>query len=315
MANFANIDSLEYGVRQPGDFITEMIVSSGVHSRYSVYDEVKHKQNIPIFGATLAFGTDFCTFDPQSTVSITEKEVTVKNYKWAFKNCKTALQQSYRALAMKKGANNEETMDNEFKDWVLMHFAELAGKHVGSVATTEIFAEIAGDAAVNKANGAAGSLQASKTKAGVLEVLEAAWSALPKNMYLANFGVKDAVVENEDKPMKSNLAFFLPWEVYKAAHIALASTMSLQTRQDIESGKIPLQYMGIELLVNPEQAEDKILIANPANFLTLVDDLSDVRAIQSKWVPELSSDYIWGQFTIGFSYRVSAEILEFTLKQ
>ena len=313
MANFANINSLEYGVRQPGDFITEMIVSSGVHSRYSVYDGVKHKQNIPIFGATLAFGNDFCVFDPQSTASVTEKEVTVKNYKWAFKNCKTALQQSYRALMMRKGANNEESMDSEFKDWVLMHFAELAGKHVGAVATQEIFAEIASDAAVNKEAGAAGSVADSKDPLKVLAVLAAAWNKLPKNMYTANFGLPGTVVENEDKPMASNLVMFLPWEVFKAAHVALASTMSLQTRADIESGRIPLQYMGVELLVNPEQSADKIVIANPANFLTMVDEIADVRAIQSKWMPELSSDYLWGQFTIGFSYRVSAEILEVTL--
>jgi len=44
----------------------------------------------------------------------------------------------------------------------------------------------------------------------------------------------------------------------------------------------------------------------------LTDDYSDVEAIQAAYKPELSSDYLWGQFTIGFSYKKGEDIVYYT---
>ena len=104
------IADLEYGNRTPSEFIAATILSAGVHQHYSLFDGVKDKQQIPIFAGSLTWGTDLCKFDPQSVASIDEKEFVTNNYKWAFKNCKTALQRSYRSLMLKQGQNNPETM-------------------------------------------------------------------------------------------------------------------------------------------------------------------------------------------------------------
>lgn len=309
MANFTTLATLDWANRLPEEFLQSVLLQSGVHKNYSIYDGVKSKMQIPIFSGQLTFGNDFCTFDPQSQVDITEKEFSTTNYKWAFKNCKTALQTTYKSLLLRKGANNDETIDAQFMDWIMTYFADLAGKKVGEVATAEIKTEIAADASVNKISGAAGSLQDSKDATKVLGVLKNIFSGITKEMYLSHFQVNGVT----SSAAGEGLAFILPWEMYQAAHIALSTNLSFQERQEIEAGKLPLKYLGIPLIVNPDAADTDVIVSPLDNFVTVVDDIADVRAIQKKYIEELSSDYIWGQFTIGFSYKVSEKILAYTL--
>ena len=301
------IAQLDYGNRTPSEFIAATIISSGVHKHYSLYDGVKDKQQIPVFAGSLTWGNDMCVFDPQSVASIDEKEFVTKNYKWAFKNCKTALQRSYRSLMMKKGMNNAETMDSDFKDWVFDYFSELAGQHVGKLAHDELATQITADANVNKVAGAAGAAAKIIDPATVLAELQIVFSAMTKEMYLTNFAVNGVI-----KDQGVTLAFVLPYEVYQAAHVALSTTMTHKERIDIEAGVLPLKFLGIPLFVDPEMAATRVILAPLDNFITVVDDIADVKAIQTKYMEELSSDYLWGQFTIGFGYKKSELIVEYT---
>jgi len=301
------IASLEYGNRTPSEFIAQTIIGAGVHGQFSLYDGVKDKQQIPVFAGSLTWGTDLCTFDPQSVASIDEKEFVTKNYKWAFKNCKTALQRSYRSLMLKQGQNNSETMDSDFKDWVFDYFSKLASQHVSSLASSELATQITADANVNKTAGAAGSAGRLIADATVLDELQIIFKLMTEEMYLTNFSVQGVTTDQT-----SGLAFVLPYEAYVAAHIALTNNMTFNERQMIETGKLPLQYMGIPLYVDVNQAADRVILAPLDNFVVVVDDIADVKAIQTKYMEELSSDYLWGQFTIGFGYKKSELIVEYT---
>ena len=306
-----SIAELDYGNRTPSEFLQALLIASGVHNAYSVFDGVKDKQQIPIFDGDIVFGTDFCQFDPQSTATIDEKEFGTLNYKWAFKNCKTSLQRSYRSMLMQKGANNAETMDSQFKDWLYDHFSFLSGKHVGEVAETEIQAEITGDGAVNKTTGVAGSLEEAQDETTVISVLTTIFKGLPREMYLSH--VKAAGVE-ENKGI-GNLSIQLPFEVYQAYHLA-TSVESIKDQGGIaavKAGAKPDSFMGMKVILNPNILAEKIKIADLNNFVTVVDDLADIKGIQAKYYEEISSDYLWGQFTIGFSYKISEEIYEYTL--
>lgn len=300
------IADLEYGNRTQSEFIAATIISSGIHKHYSLYDGVKDKQQIPVFSGSLTWGTDLCVFDPQSVASIDEKEFTANNYKWAFKNCKTALQRSYRSLMLKQGANNAETMDSQFKDWVFDTFSELAGQKIGKLAHDEIKTQILADANVNKVAGAAGSAAAMIDASSVLAQLQIIFKSMTKEMYMTAFDENGVI-----KDQSISLAYVLPFEVYQAAHIALTNNMTFNERAQIEAGKLPLKYMGIPIYLDPEMAADRVLLAPLDNFVTVVDDIADVRAIQTKYIEELSSDYLWGQFTIGFGYKKSELIVEY----
>jgi hypothetical protein len=303
------IADLEYGKRDPQEFIQDMITSSGIHANYSIFDGVKDKQQLPIFKGTLVFGNNICEFDPQSTADITEKEFTVNNYKWAFKNCKTALQRSYRSLMLKKGANNDETMDSQFKDWIYDHFSFLAGKHVGQVATTEIQDEIDNDGAVNKETGAAGSLPDSQDPTAIEALMDDIYQKIPENMFIGQFN-PDGTVNNVSG---EGLTFLLPVGMYRALHIALNKKYTTSEKEQIEKGTLVPSYMGIPIMVNPDADDSDVIVSRLDNFVTVVDELGDVEAIQSKYYEELSSDYLWGQFSIGFSYKVSEEIYHYEL--
>jgi len=301
------IASLEYGNRTPSEFIAQTILASGVHGMYSIYDGVKDKQQIPIFAGSLTWGTDLCVFDPQSVASIDEKEFVTKNYKWAFKNCKTALQRSYRSLMLRQGQNNAETMDEQFKDWVFDYFSKLASQHIGKLAHDELATQITADANVNKTDGAAGSAAKLIDPATVLDELAIIFNLATEEMYLSHFNAQGVV-----KDQAPNLAFILPYEAYHAAHIALANLNTEDARQNLEAGRIPMAYMGIPIYLDVNQAADRVLLAPLDNFVTVVDDIADVKAIQTKYMEELSSDYLWGQFTIGFGYKKSELIVEYT---
>lgn len=298
------IAALEYGNRTESQFIAQTILASGVHGAYQIFDGVKDKQQIPIFAGALTWGTDLCVFDPQSVVSIDEKEFATKNYKWAFKNCKTALQRSYRSLMLKKGQNNAETMDSDFKDWVFDYFSKLASQHIGKIAHDELAAQITADANVNKkADGVAADMI---NPMFVLGELQKVFKEMTKEMYLSHFDVNGVVRDQSE-----NLAFIVPFGVYQAAHIALTNHMTFNERAQIEAGALPLKYMGIPIYLDVNMVDTRVLLAPLSNFVVVVDDIADVKAIQSKYIEELSSDYLWGQFTIGFGYKKSDLIVEY----
>jgi len=300
------IAALDYGNRTPSEFLAATILEAGVHKYFSLYDGVKDKQQIPIFAATLTWGTDLCVFDPQSVASIDEKEFVTKNYKWAFKNCKTALQRSYRSLMLKQGQNNSETMDSDFKDWVFDYFSKLASQKIGILAHDELATQITADANVNKVTGAAGSTAKLIDPLTVLSELQIVFKSMTEEMYLTNFSVNGVA-----KDQSVSLAYILPFEVYQAAHIALTNNMTFNERAQIEAGALPLKYMGIPIFLDINQDANRVLLAPLDNFVTVVDDIADVKAIQMKYMEELSSDYLWGQFTIGFGYKKSELIVQY----
>ena len=301
------IAALEYGNRTESEFIAQTIISAGIQEHFSLFDGVKDKQQIPVFAGSLTWGTDLCVFDPQSVVSIDEKEFVTKNYKWAFKNCKTALQRSYRSLMLKQGQNNQETMDSDFKDWVFDYFSKLASKHIGTLAHAEIATQIAADANVNKTTGGAGTAALLVDPATVLAELQGVFKLMTEEMYLSNFNVNGVSTDQN-----IGLSFILSYEAYQAAHIALTNNMTLNERAQIEAGDLPMKYMGIPIYLDVNQDAERVILAPLDNFVTVVDDIADVKAIQTKYIEELSSDYFWGQFTIGFGYKKSELIVEYT---
>jgi len=128
-----------------------------------------------------------------------------------------------------------------------------------------------------------------------------------EEMYLSHFSANGVVRDQSE-----NLAFVLPYEMYHAAHSALSTIDSDNKRANLETGHQPLKYMGIPIYLDVNMAADRAILAPLNNFVTVVDDIADVKAIQTKYMEELSSDYLWGQFTIGFGYKKSDLIVEYT---
>lgn len=288
-----SISNLPYGDRSRDLFIDSMVKSAAVLNRFRLVDGVKAKVNVPIFDAALTFGSDICAWDPQSTASIGEKEMTVSDYKWSFLNCKNALEDSYRGLLLKKGQHNPETMDAEFKDWVFDYFAKLSAQKALELAASELTTEMLADADVIDH-----TLVGGLTSANILDEMEAAYSAMSDVMLSAVYGDAD----RDFKP-----AFFLGTQAMQVYQIAIAEKYTT-TPQGIVEGNIP-PYFGMEVVHFPSLAAGQFIVSAPQNLVMLTDDYNDVRAIDMKYEAELSSDKIWGQFKLGFSYLKGEEVV------
>lgn len=288
-----SIASLPYGDRRPDLFIDAMVKSAAVLNRFRLIDGVKAKVNVPIFDASLTFGNDLCVFDPQSTASVGEKEMTVDTYKWSFLNCKDALESSYRGLLLKQGQHNPETMDAEFKDWVFDYFAKLSAQKALELAGTELTTELAADAAVLDYD-----TNAAITSSNILDLMEGAYQTMSDVMLAAVYGDAD----RDFKP-----AYFLGTAAMQAYQIAIAGLYTT-TPQGVVEGGIP-NYYGMEVIHMASLPAGEFIISAPQNIVMLTDDYNDVRAIDMKYEAELSSDKIWGQFKLGFSYLKGEEIV------
>lgn len=288
-----SISNLPYGDRSRDLFIDSMVKSAAVLNRFRLVDGVKAKVNVPIFDAALTFGSDICAWDPQSTASIGEKEMTVSDYKWSFLNCKNALEDSYRGLLLKKGQHNPETMDAEFKDWVFDYFAKLSAQKALELAASELTTEMLADADVIDH-----TLVGGLTSTNILDEMEAAYSAMSDVMLSAVYGDAD----RDFKP-----SFFLGTQAMQVYQIAIAEKYTT-TPQGIVEGNIP-PYFGMEVVHFPSLAAGEFIVSAPQNLVMLTDDYNDVRAIDMKYEPELSSDKIWGQFKLGFSYLKGEEVV------
>jgi len=294
MATGVSIASLEWGNRTRDTFIDKSIKNSKVLDLFTLIDGVKNKIQVPIFTGALEFGNELCVFDPKSSVNIDEKEMSVTNWKWAFQNCKTVLQTTYRSIMLKKGANTPESMDADFAAWVFDFFAKKTAEKLVNLAATEIKAEIAGDADVAKPAQGTGSISASN----VLAKLQAAYEDLPSDLLNQLYGGSD----RDYMPVIFGNANFI-----RFYQIAIANAYTT-VYDGLSKGTI-MPYLGMDVVLFNTLADDEFIITNPANFVMITDDYADVEAIQAQWEPKISADYIWGQFTVGFSYLISENIL------
>ena len=288
-----SVATLDWGNRTPDLFIDTMVKSAKVLDRFRLIDGVKSKVQVPIFDASLTFGNDLCVFDPQSSASIDEKEMTVETYKWAFLNCKDVLEATYRSVLLKQGQHNEETMDAQFKDWVFDYFAKLSAQKALELAATALATELSADTAVLDYD-----TNAALTSANILDKMEGAYQVMSANMLSAVYG-------DADRQLKP--AFFMGTAAVQAYQIAIAGLYTT-TAQGVVEGNIPAYY-GMEVIHFPSLAAGSFIISAPENIVMLTDNYNDVRAIDMKYESELSSDKIWGQFKLGFSYLKGEEVV------
>lgn len=295
----------DWGDRRPDLFIDTMVKSAAVLNRFSIVDGVKNKLNVPIFSVTAQAGDGDgfvtganCSFDETFDAAVTEKEMTVQTFHWGFKNCKDALESSYRGLMLKKGQLNPETLDAEFRAWIFDRFAKLAAQKALVQANTELLAEMktGGDAVP-----AAQVLDIGATaisSANILDHMEDAYEAMSAVMVAAVYGDAD----REFKP-----AYFLGSVAYQAYQIAIAGKHTT-TPDGIINGEIPTYY-GMEVIHMPSLSADHFFVSAPSNLVLLTDNYNDTSAIGNEYEAKEQAEYLFGRFKLGFDYYKGEEMV------
>jgi hypothetical protein len=188
-------------------------------------------------------------------------------------------------------------MDGEFKDWVFEYFAKLSAQKALELAGSELVVEMAADADVLDVAGAA-----ALTPSNILDKMEDAYQTMSAVMLAGVYGDAD----RQYRP-----AFFMGTTAIQHYQIAMANLYTT-TPEGVAEGNIPTYY-GMEVIHFPSLAANKFFISAPENLVMVTDDYNDVRAIDMKYESELSSDKIWGQFKLGFSYLKGSEIVYYTV--
>lgn len=306
--SWTKLGNLEWSHRDPQEFFDSIVKTNEILNRFTLYDGIKSKKEIPIFEATLTYDDTECTYDPQSAADISEKEFTVSYKRWGFQNCKNALEDTYRSVMLRKGQLNAETLDAQFKEWLFDYFVKLNAANVlnwswnGDGANIDgIQAELAAEivattfSATNSTIVANGGDFTDSTE--ILSVLKEAYLAVSADNLAAIFGDAD----REFKPV-----ILLSTKVYQAYQLAIAEYGV--EYEGLEKGLMKT-YLGMEVLHYAALGDDEIVITPISNLVLATDDYADADAIQEEYDAKTNSDNVWGQFKIGFSYKKSEDIV------
>lgn len=302
-----------FGDRRPDLFIDSMIKSAAVLNRFSIVDGVKSKLNVPIFGLAATggeteggFAGDSCAFDDTFTATVEEKEMSVDSFSWGFKNCKDALESSYRGLMLKKGQLNPETIDAEFRAWIFDRFAKLASEKALNKAGTDLISKMKGENSYADAVPAGQVVDLNGTalsSSNILDKMQDAYQAMSGVMLSAVYGDAD----REYRP-----AYFLGTAAYQAFQIAMAeefaTSLALTSSDGIAKGAIP-NYYGMEVIHFSSLAANTAFVAAPNNLVLLTDNYNDVQAIGSEYEAKEHAEYLYGRFKLGFDYMKGEEIV------
>jgi hypothetical protein len=302
MATGTIADSIKqtgWGNRKQELFIDKVMMSDSFLNKMTLIDGVKSKAQIPVYDASISFGNDICdvTKGGDGTWMLEEKEITNDAFTWYFSNCKTSLQETYRSLMLRKGQLNEQTFDDDFKEWLFDYFAKRIGEKCMEVAYEEIHKKVL-SGGVNKANKKGyqiidtAATYATVDETNILDVLEMMYKGFSSDMINSYMGQTD----EEYKPV-----IYMNARMIQHYQIAMSKKYTT-TPVGIIEGQIP-GWMGFKVECWSYLADGEIIITYPANFLLITDDFGDVKALQSEYEPLKNLDQFYGQFRLGFDIR------------
>jgi len=132
----------------------------------------------------------------------------------------------------------------------------------------------------------------------ILDKMKGAYQLLSNDLLNQLFGGSD----REFKP-----AFLMNANMVQSYQLAIAATYTT-VYDGYAEGKI-MPFLGMDIILFNTMADGEMVLTNPSNLVMVVDDYADTNAINAEYEAKVSSDYIWGQFTIGFSYLKGEDIV------
>lgn len=287
-----SIKDTGWGDRRNELMITSTILKNNLTKDFTIIEGVKRKAQIPIRDARIAWGNSFCDIKKggDGELKLGEKEVTNGEFTWYFSECQTALYDTYRSQLMRKGSNNEESMDTELKEWLFDFFVKKNSEKMMLLAGEQIKAKIAADDTIVKL---------AHVDEPVLAQLKKMYEAIPKEL----LDMIHAEADQEFKPV-----IYMNSVTLRKYILEVAEKNSQMSFAGYEKAMIPT-YLGMEVKLFSSLADGDIIITNPANLLVIADDLADVNAIDAEYDKLTSKDQFFGKFMIGFDYRDSKRII------
>lgn len=295
MADMSIADSIKatgWGDRKENLFIDGFIRSSKVLSSMMLIDGVKSKAQIPIRGLSLTYGNNICNLKEGTggEISLGEKEVTVDDFTYLLSNCKKELEGTYRSKLLKKGQNNEQSLDDDLKEWLFDTIAKKSGEKAVTLAASVLKTKMKADSKCISYTPTDGE--------DILATLQGMYEKFSSDML-------DALMSESDKEFKP--VIMMNSRMMQKYQLAIAEKDRI-SYSGLRDGVV-VPYMGMDVVNFPSLADGEIIITEPQNLLLITDDYGDVKAIQSKFEPLEGGDIFFGAFKLGFDFRRSDTVV------
>jgi hypothetical protein len=257
----------------------------------TLIDGVKSKAQIPLYDANIAYGTDTCDLTKNGSGDLTlgEKEISVSDFTWYISNCKKTLEGTYRSALLRKGSLNEQTLDDDYKEWLYDYIAKSIGVKAVSEAAAQIKAKVV---AATSAEGVEKSIYVATSGSDILAKLRTMYKGFSKDLL-------NAFYSDADKEFKPTI--YMNAAGVQEYQLAMADKYTTVPTGIIE-GAIPA-FMGMPVKLFNSLGDGEIIITTPANMLLITDDYGDMEAIQVEYTKKKNTDEFFGNFKLGFDVR------------
>jgi len=295
-----------------GQYIAASLLSAKTldNKLITIHPNVKYKEVIQKIDVSSITADASCDFTTAGTVTITEAVLTPKELQVNLQLCKAQFVASWNALQL--GYSAFDTLPKTFDDYLISYVGGIVAQNTetsiwqGNLATNGQFRGLQSQFSASIAVGGATAVLAAKsgsivisgsvTADNVINKIASVYNTIPNTVY-----------------GKDDLLIYVSTNVAKAYQSALggnANQSGFNTQMNV--GEKPFNFQGIEIVLVPGLADNKIVAAQKSNlhFATgLLSDYNEVKVIDLSDIDGSQNYRIVMRYTADTTFGIGQDIV------
>jgi len=295
-----------------GQYIAASLLSAKTldNKLITIHPNVKYKEVIQKIDVSSITADASCDFTTAGTVTITEAVLTPKELQVNLQLCKAQFVASWNALQL--GYSAFDTLPKTFNDYLISYVGGIVAQNTetsiwqGNLATNGQFRGLQSQFSASIAVGGATAVLAAKsgsivisgsvTADNVINKIASVYNTIPNTVY-----------------GKDDLLIYVSTNVAKAYQSALggnANQSGFNTQMNV--GEKPFNFQGIEIVLVPGLADNKIVAAQKSNlhFATgLLSDYNEVKVIDLSDIDGSQNYRIVMRYTADTTFGIGQDIV------
>lgn len=290
----------------PSEFYAKAYLTPVVAENFRVLPGIKYSTKIAttVFGSLLQAST--CSFTTDSGTKLSATTIDVAACSAMAELCRFDLEQSFLSLEMAKGSNASFEVAN-FMNFYWSEMANKIGEEIETIrwiGNTGVGAYSGTNAYKALADGYEKRLTADT------QVVDVTLTAATQHSVLSNFAAVLAALPASVDVTNPNLRFYVASNVAKCYMIATNTT---NTQVNV-TGKLPLQYLGIPIVVCPGMSSSKMVLCDKNNLIYAFDGEGDGKELKAVNLEDTTAEPLLrtrANLKMGFYIVNGAEIVYF----
>jgi hypothetical protein len=290
-------NSTTYCGKDALEFFSTALLEGDVKSRIKAFTNVKSKIKVPSFDISNILQAASCTFNDQQTSVLDDKTLETCAFKVNVEICRSVFENSFLADQLRAGSNNGD-VPASFEEYLISQMAKSISTDLEDLLWN-------GDSEDGDlCNGFI------TTWTGDTAVVDVSGTTLTSNNILAEVGKVYVAIPSTIRTKTDTVIFVSPYAaaLYKQAIAAGTGNGGAY----FTNTNVPLNYLGVELVVATGLANDTMAGAQLSNLwmgTDLVSDLDEVKLINMQETTGADAVRFVTNFKFGVNYGVGAEIV------